>query len=323
MTDYYSLLGVNKNASGSEIKKGYFKQSKLYHPDKNKNPGAKEKFQQINEAYEILKDDNKKKIYDQFGKEGLETMGNGSPMRHPFEHVFNFGPGSQGQSFEIPGFGFVKFGNQQRQPKSPNVNANLSITLEEAFNGTTKEIRLMRKIYNSSKDKIEERPLKFKIEIPAGSPEKVQQVLRGKGHQYKNHIPGDLTLNISIKPHNVYKFNNNKLIYEKKLTIAEALIGLKFEIPGLDGNKIIVDESGNIKDDDVKVLPRQGYIINGKRQELIIKYNVTYPTELTKQQVEVLKNIFGYNTIDAIGHKTHRANIRHNTQQHTQECVHQ
>ena len=98
---------------------------------------------------------------------------------------------------------------------------------------------------------------------------------------------------------------------------------MKFEIPGLDGNKIIVDESGNIKDDDVKVLPRQGYIINGKRQELIIKYNVTYPTELTKQQVEVLKNIFGYNTIDAIGHKTHRANIRHNTQQHTQECVHQ
>ena len=85
-------------------------------------------------------------------------MGGGGPsMGHPFEHVFNFGPGGPEGGFEIPGFGFVQFGNQrgQRQPKSPNVDAHLSITLEEAFTGTTKEIRLMRKIYNKAKDKVE------------------------------------------------------------------------------------------------------------------------------------------------------------------------
>jgi DnaJ family protein B protein 4 len=329
MTDYYSILGVNKGASSSDIKKGYFKQSKLYHPDKNKNANAKEQFQKINEAYEVLQDPNKKKIYDQFGKEGLETMGGGTSMGHPFEHVFNFGPGGpSGGGFEIPGFGFVQFGNQRgsSQPKSPNVDAHLSITLEEAFTGTTKELRLMRKIYNKAKDKIEERPLKFKIEVPAGSQEKVQQVLRGKGHQYKNHLPGDLALTISIKPHSVYKFNNHNLVYEKKLTLAEALVGLKYEIPGLDGNKIIVDESGNIKDEDIKVLPRQGYINNGRRQDLIIKYNIKYPTELTLKQVNELKKIFGYTTVEAIGHKTHKANIRRGGQQgqqQAQECVHQ
>ena len=192
MTDYYSILGVNKEANSSDIKKGYFKQSKLYHPDKNKEPGAKEKFQNITEAYGVLKEEDTKKIYDQYGKEGLQTMREGGGGGHPFQHMFRQGQ----QGVEIPGFGFVQFGNQQRQrqPKSPNLDAHVSITLEEGFKGTTKEIKLMRTIYNSGNDIVEERPLKFKIQIPAGSAEKVQQVLRGKGHQYKNHLPGDLVL---------------------------------------------------------------------------------------------------------------------------------
>ena len=121
MTDYYSILGVNKGASSSDIKKGYFKQSKLYHPDKNKNPNAKEQFQKINEAYEVLQDPEKKKIYDQFGKEGLETMGGGGPsMGHPFEHVFNFGPGGPGK--EVLKFQVLDLYNSEIKEDKDNLN---------------------------------------------------------------------------------------------------------------------------------------------------------------------------------------------------------
>lgn len=329
MSNYYEVLQINKSASKSDIKKAYHKLSKKYHPDKNKESNAKIIFQQVNEAYQVLSDDKKKNIYDKFGKQGLESMGNNNspdPMNFPF-HVFNNihnMNGGMGGDFEIPGFGRVRFQNSgPRKPKSPVLQVQVGITLEEAFNGVSKDISVDRKIFNEASDKVENRPIKFKIQIPSGAPNKTQQVLKGKGHHYKNHVPGDLVILIYHLPHSLFKYNNNNLVMEKTISIAEAILGFNFSFTDLSGKEVIISEDGNIEHEQIKVAENIGYIKNKTRTPLIIQYNVRYPKSLDNKEKNLLKKIFGYTTIDGDGIKT--VNVDNFNQQKggQPECVHQ
>lgn len=334
MSNYYEILQITKNASKSEIKKAYHKLSKKYHPDKNKEENAKVIFQQVNEAYQILSDEKKREIYDKFGKQGLESMGNNNsvdPMNFPF-HVFNnfhniHGnmPGNMGGDFEIPGFGRVRFQNQgPRKPKSQPLQVQVGITLEEAFKGITKEISIDRKLYNEANDKVENRPIKFKIQIPSGAPHKTQQILKGKGHSYKNHLAGDLVILIYHLPHSIFKFNNNNLILEKTISVAEAILGFNFSFTDLSGKEIIISEDGNIEHEQIKVAENVGYIKKNKRTPLIIQYNIRYPKSLDNKEKKLLKKIFGYTTINGQGIKTVNVDNFNNQQRSGQpECVHQ
>ena len=330
MSNYYEILQINKNASKSDIKKAYHKLSKKYHPDKNKENNAKVIFQQINEAYSILSDEKKKDIYDKYGKEGLESMGNQNPNAgFPF-HVFNqFNNMHGANEFNIPGIGRVHFQNSgPRTPKSPQLQIQVGITLEEAFKGTKKEISCNRKIYNTEKDIMEEKSIKFNIQIPAGAPQKTQQTVRGKGHYYKNHLPGDLIIIIYQLPHSVFKFQNNNLILEKEITLAEAILGFNFNFIDITGNEIIINESGNIKDDDIKVVEKLGFIKNQKRGPLIIKYNIRYPKKLESKERKLIRKIFGYSTIEGNGFQTQKIEDfqkknQPQNQQGVPECVHQ
>jgi DnaJ family protein B protein 4 len=330
MSNYYEILKINRNASKSDIKKAYHKLSKKYHPDKNKDENAKVIFQQINEAYSILSDEKKKGVYDKYGKEGLESMGN-SPhqgMNFPF-HVFNnmHNMGNMNGDFEIPGLGRVRFQNQgPRTPKSPVLQIQVGITLEEAYKGTSKEVSCNRKIYNSKSDILEDKQIKFKIDIPAGAPQKTQQFLRGKGHLYKNHQHGDLVLLIYHLPHSTFKYENNNLILEKTITLAEAILGFNFSFIDLQGKNIIINEKGNIKDEEIKICENLGFVKNNKKEPLIIKYNIKYPKTLEHKEAKYLKKIFGYSTIDGKGVNTikleefQKKNIPNQGQP---ECVHQ
>jgi len=97
-TEYYDILGLQKNASEQEIKKAYRKMAMKHHPDKNPdNPAAEEKFKELSEAYEVLSDSDKKQVYDKFGKEALQGNGGGGPQVNPFD-IFNniFGSGGMG-----------------------------------------------------------------------------------------------------------------------------------------------------------------------------------------------------------------------------------
>ena len=329
MSNYYEILEINKNASKSDIKKAYHKLSKKYHPDKNKDENAKVIFQQINEAYSILSDEKKKQIYDKFGKEGLESMGNQNGNNaFPF-HVFHQFNNMNNGNFDIPGFGRVQFQHSgPRIPKSPQVQIQVGITLEEAFKGTKKEISCNRKIYNKTKDQMENKVIKFNIEIPAGAPPKTQQIVKGKGHAYKNHLPGDLSILIYHLPHSVFKYQNNNLILEKEITLAEALLGFNFNFKDLNGNEILVNEDGNIKDDDVKVLENYGFIKKKKREPLIIKYNIRYPKTFNNKEIKLIKKIFGYSSIEGNGSKTekiedYQKKHQDTNQQNIPECVHQ
>ena len=136
--DYYGTLGVDKNASAEEIKKAYRSLAKKYHPDLNKEPGAEQKFKDVNEAYEILSDENKRAQYDQFG-----------------DAAFNGGAGAGGYSSDFSGFGdifdmFMGGGASRRSnPNGPkrgaDVEATVRISFEEAFFGVKKDITIRRR----------------------------------------------------------------------------------------------------------------------------------------------------------------------------------
>lgn len=151
--DYYEVLGINKNASDDEIRKAYRKLAKKYHPDvnKGKEEEAEKKFKEVTEAYEVLSDSEKKKMYDTFGHVGPEGPGSGGGY-------YSYGPGFSGFSggFDDFGFGdifesFFTGGRQTRRsdPNAPTKGANLKIrmdlTFEEAYTGVEKEISYNRK----------------------------------------------------------------------------------------------------------------------------------------------------------------------------------
>ena len=138
--DYYEILGVGKNADENELKTAFRNLARKYHPDINKDPGAEEKFKEINEAYQILSDPDKRAAYDRYGKAGVSGMGNG------FDYSQVDLSDILGDLFGFGGFG--GFGSQTRQRNSPRRGADLQTTVilqfEEACFGADKEIQFSR-----------------------------------------------------------------------------------------------------------------------------------------------------------------------------------
>ena len=146
-TDYYETLGVNKGASADEIKKSFRKLAMQYHPDRNpNNKEAEAKFKEINEAYEILKDDQKRAAYDRFGHQAFSGgAGGGNPFGAGFGFDFSSGSGGFADIFSEVFSEFMGGGRSRRQSyaqRGQDIRYNMSISLEEAFSGIDKEITL-------------------------------------------------------------------------------------------------------------------------------------------------------------------------------------
>jgi DnaJ family protein A protein 2 len=159
--DYYKILEVDRNASNDEIKKSYRKLAMKYHPDKNKgDKAAEEKFKSISAAYNVLSDEKQKQIYDQYGEDGLNSMGGmgGDPMggMDPSEFFSqHFGRDFGGFGGGDSGFGgFGGFGGERvRKPThTPNINHVIKISLEEAFSGVIKTLEFSKKVLCSTCD---------------------------------------------------------------------------------------------------------------------------------------------------------------------------
>jgi curved DNA-binding protein len=242
--DYYEMLGVSKNASNDELKKAYRKLAMKYHPDRNPNKKeAEERFKEINEAYAVLSDKEKRKQYDTFGAEGFhqrftqEDIFRGFDFDEILSGLFAGRGRRESRHGGRSGFDFGDFfgghgayQNMGRMPqKGEDILYELPITVEEAAFGGEKRVS-----FRKERGGTEE----ISVKIPKGISSGKKLRVAGKGMEGKNGGPsGDLYLQISIMEHPIYTREEDDLIVEKEILFSEAVLGTTVEVPTLEGIK--------------------------------------------------------------------------------------
>ena len=297
-TEYYDLLGVPQTADENAIKKAYRKLAMKYHPDKapdDKKEEFEDKFKKIGEAYGVLSDSQKRKVYDAVGKEGLQD--GGGPGGNPFDMFSQFFGGDgfpPGMHGFPPGMHGVRMGNgfsfhTNMRMKSPDIKVRLDVKLEDIFKGVNKELTITKNINNSKET------MKMNIAIPAGCGNGVKMVKKGVGHERDNHEPGDIIIIINHLDHPLFKTSENHLIMHKEINFGSSLVGTKFTIKHLNGKNITVQLDAPIQNGDVRVIKGMGipHMRNsGILGDLVVKVKVLKDIHLSNEQIVKLKEIF-------------------------------
>ena len=296
--DYYNVLGVEKNAGDDEIKKAYRKLAMKYHPDRNPNKKeAEERFKEINEAYAVLSDKDKRKQYDTFGKEGFhqrftqEDIFKGFDFDEILSGLFG-GRGRRESRFgRRGGFEFGEmFGgtggyqNMGRMPqRGEDAAYDLAISLEDAAFGGEKKISYRK---NGKTEEIS-------VKIPRGIPSGKKLRIAGKGMEGRNGGPaGDLYLQISVMEHPTFRREGDDLVVEKEITFSDAVLGTAIEVPTLEGMKKVRIPPGTQSHTKLRLkgvgLPRfQG---EGKGDEFV-KVMIKVPRKVTDKGKKLIEEL--------------------------------
>ena len=327
--NYYELLGVSETASQDEIKKAYRSLSLKCHPDRNPtDETAKEKFQALNEAYETLSDEQTKQEYDMtrngipsffgipqqkgvpdmdnlfsmlFGggmQGGQGFMGQGFPGGQGFQgqggniHIFpgtrmNFSPGAN--SGFPPGFppGFM----QQALQKPTPIIKNVSVTMEQVFNGANLPLEIERWVVQNGIKIIETETIY--IPIPKGIDDGELIVLREKGNAINDTVRGDIKIFIKVEPHPNFQRKGLDLTTNQKISLKEALCGFNLEFKHLSGRTYTLNNNNAniITQNYNKTIPGLGLTRESHVGALVISFSVDFPEQLTVEQIEKLKEI--------------------------------
>ena len=312
MPNFYEVLGVSENADDSEIKKAYMKLSLKYHPDRNPEnvEEATKKFQEINTAYEELKDESSRAKYNNKLKYGdSHPLFSGGNEMNDINNLFNMMfSGPMGGGFPgFPGMGGGMPGNihvfhmggpgmnpefifQQQKPQP--ILKTIDISIEHAYFGGSYTIDLERNIIKNGMHITEIETIH--VDIPKGISNKEVIVVSNRGHMINENNIGDLKISVNVLPHNIFKREGNDLVFLKKLSLKESLCGFSLEIKHLNGKILNMNNTVNptiIKPGYKKIVPNMGMITNQQTGNLIIDFEIEFPDNLDSDKIESLKNI--------------------------------
>lgn len=228
--DYYKILGVPRDASQDDIKKAYRKLARKYHPDVSKEANAEDKFKELGEAYEVLRDAQKRAQYDQFGSNYRHGQSFNPPPGWD-DNMGGFGGGNFSSFFEnmfggMGGMGGNAGRGEQFFAKGEDVNAKITVSLEDAFNGATKTIR---RPSGATQDGT------INVKIPAGIASGKKIRLSGQGKAGMGSKAGDLYLEVQIAPHKHYRLEGKDIFLDLPVAPWEAALGAKVTVPTLAG----------------------------------------------------------------------------------------
>jgi curved DNA-binding protein len=302
--DYYQTLGVSKNATQEEIKSAFRKLARKYHPDTAKDKkSAEERFKEINEAYEVLSDPEKRKKYDAYGANwqqgGFQPPPGGGGAYEGFPGgfkeggvEFHFGGTGFSDFFEQlfggarrrGGRGFMGYDFEEPPMHGQDVEADILVTLEEALHGSTRQISFRRGASGKAQT--------YTVRIPKGVREGQRVRLAGQGESGGGGgQAGDLYLRIKFEKHPYFNVSGSDLYYDLEIPVWQAVLGGDAEIPTLDGRaKLHVPpcaQNGQKFRLSGRGLPRKG----GERGDLYAVVLPILPRELSSHERELWKEI--------------------------------
>jgi len=283
--DYYSTLGVGRNASEDEIKKAYRKLAMKHHPDRG---GDEATFKKISEAYDVLSDPKKKEIVDLGGDPNQQGGGGAwgnSFNQGPFEFHFGGGP-SPGMDDIFSRFGFGTGFGPRPQRKNRSLNINIDITLEEVLTG--KELNAEITIPGTNKKKM------INISIPAGIESGQQIRYEGMGDDAIRDLrPGDLIVNINVLQHHRFRRDHNNIMIEETIDVWSAMLGSHLEIQTLDGKNLTINVPPGTQPNTILSCRGEGLpVIRSRvRGNLLVNIKVEIPRNLPQSVIEKLKII--------------------------------
>jgi molecular chaperone DnaJ len=326
--DYYSILGVSRNASEKEIKQAFRRLARKHHPDVN--PGDKDaeaRFKQVSEAYEVLSDKEKRKKYDQFGDQWqyadqfAKAGGRGAPFRgFDFGDIFGGGK-TYSYSFSGGGEGLDSlldellrggragtYTRRTRPMRGRDIEHSVEITLEEAFSGTSRLLSLQAeepcatchgsgRIQNALCSVCQGRGTKsrtkrLEVKIPAGVKTGSRVRIAGKGGEGYGGAKGDLYLVITIKPHPLFERQGDDLYVSVDVPLTTAVLGGEVKVPTLKGKlalKIPLEtQNGRIFRLTGQGMPHLGKATHG---DLKARVNVLLPTNLSPEEKELFQKL--------------------------------
>jgi len=271
--DYYDVLGLPRSASAEQIRAAYRRLAKKYHPDvAGKDASASERFKEVQEAYEVLSDPQKRQQYDRFGHvfehEGAAWPGAGAGWPGAGTARAGSGAGTRGRTYTwssggpgVEGFDFSEFfggfgtggaediferlrgrsaGPQGRQQRGQDVQHTINVTFEEAINGTKRELVLTIPQADGST-----RRERLSVKIPAGIDDGGKIRLRGKGQPGMGGQNGDLIITTVVEPHRYFRRDGNDILLDVPVTVSEAALGAKVNVPTLDGQTKVTIPPGS------------------------------------------------------------------------------
>ncbi|KAJ0012994.1 hypothetical protein NQD34_017328 [Periophthalmus magnuspinnatus] len=312
--DFYKVLGVSPDSNEDEIKKAYRKLALKFHPDKNSDAEAEDKFKEIAEAYEILTDPKKRNIYDQFGEEGLKNgmVNQGNIFRNNFQMDPSFSSSFHGSDYFDIYFGqddedlfnpFRRFtfsrvggytGREDGQHHQSKVELHeLLVTLEEVMHGCTKHVKITRKRLNPDGRSLRSEDKVLNVVVKKGWRAGTKITFPREGNETPNKGPADITFILKDQEHPQYKRDGANIVYTAKITLKEALCGCTINVPTLDSRMMPLPCSDIIKPGAMRRLRGEGLPLPkspSQKGDLVVEFQVLFPDRIPPQSREIIKH---------------------------------
>jgi len=324
--DYYDILGVSKKASADELRSAHRKLVLKHHPDRN--PGkksAEEKFKEIQEAYDVLSDETKRKQYDEFGHAGV-AAGNAPPPGgggDPFEAFrraqqqsgrggasqWRAGPGVSVEDFDVnggdfssvfdqlfgarggPGAGPARGGRGRRAPQPPprgqDIEHPVTLTFEQAARGVTLPLQISRDGQNET----------IEVKIPAGVKDGSRVRIKGKGEQTGGE-PGDIYIITTVTPHSWFRREGLDIFLDVPISLYEAILGAKVTVPTLDGRLTVTIPPGTSGGAKLR-LKGHGIERAGEKGDQFVVVKVMVPKKFDDEDKALVEKLAAKHPLDA------------------------